>query len=204
MDVAAALRARRSCRAFLDTPVAPEVLGRVLDAARRGPTAGNSWALDLLVLDDPRSVERYWAITLPPQRRASFPWPGLLVAPVLVIPVIRREAYIERYAESDKAPTGLGVGADRWSVPYWWVDAGASVMAMLLAATEERLGSLLFGIFDNADFVSNEFGVPSDRELLGTLAFGHPDHSAERPSRSASRGRPVLDEIVHRGHWTSL
>jgi nitroreductase len=200
VDLTDALSARRSCRDYSPDPVAADVLDRVLAAGLRGPTAGNTWGLDLVVVDEPA---RYWDVTLPPERRESFPWPGLLAAPVLVIPVVDPGAYVARYAEPDKAASGLGDGAEAWPVPYWWVDAGAAVMAVLLAATAEGLGTLLFGQFGHEAAVAAAFGIPDGRRSVGTIALGHPvaDGRAARASGSARRGRPPLDEVVHRGGW---
>ncbi len=86
---------------------------------------------------------RYWDVTLPEAARAAFPWPGLLLAPVLLVPVGSPQAYVRRYAEPDKARTGLGAGVDAWSVPYWYVDTAFSAMVTLLAAVDEGLGALL-------------------------------------------------------------
>lgn len=201
LDASGALAHRRSCRSYLDAPVDPDVLASVLAAASRGPTAGNTWGIDLVVLDRPADVAAHWERTLPSgPRREAFPWPGLLRAPVLVIPVIDPAAYVRRYAEPDKARTGLGDGDDRWPVPYWWVDAGAAVMAMLVAATAHGLGSLLFGLFDREAVVAEALGVPEGRRLVGAVALGWPD-GEDRPSRSAARARPAPERFVHRSRW---
>lgn len=201
MDVHSALGVRRSCRAYREEPVPPDVLDRILDAARRAPSAGNTWALDLVVLEGPDETAGYWDTTLPAERRGAFPWPGLLRAPVLVVVVTDPAAYVDRYAEADKARTGLGEGEAAWPVPYWWVDAGAAVMAVLLAATAEGLGSLLFGIFDHEAALAGHLGVPDGHRLVGTVALGWPDPSDARPSASATRRRPALDRVVRRGRW---
>ena len=44
------LASRRMCRDFLDRPIPDDVLDPVLRAAFRGPAAGNTSALDLVVL----------------------------------------------------------------------------------------------------------------------------------------------------------
>lgn len=199
MQVSEALSRRRSCRSYRSEPVAPELLSSVLRGALRGPSAGNTWALDLVVLNEPESVEAYWSTTMTAARRERFPWPGLLRAPVLVLPTVRPGAYVERYAEADKAHSGLGAGESSWPVPYWWVDGGAAVMGILLAATAAGLGSLLFGQFGHEAALAERFGIPGDRRALGTIALGWPD--ADRPSQSAGRRRPPLDEIVHLGGW---
>ncbi len=196
------LASRRMCRDYLPDPIDGALLDAVLAAAFRGPSAGNTTAVDLLVLRDDQ-VAGYWDVTLPAGvDRERFPWPGLLVAPVLVVPYVDPEAYVQRYAEPDKSHTGLGAGRAQWGVPYWWVDGGAAVMAMLLAAEAAGLGALFFGQFDHERAVSQHFGIPEGRRALGTLALGHPNEHGFRPSRSARRGRPDPVQRVHRGSWT--
>lgn len=193
------LASRRMCRDFDASPVDAAVLDRVLRAAFRGPAAGNTDALDLVVLqgDD---VAAYWDVTLPEQRRSAFPWPGLLRAPVLVLGYVAPERYVARYAQADKARSGLGRGEDRWAVPYWWVDGGAAVMAVLLAAEAAGLGALFFGQFDHEPDVAARFGVPAGRRALGTVALGHPG-AGPSASASARRGRPDPATRLHHGRW---
>jgi nitroreductase len=199
VQVADALRRRRMVRNFTDEPVAGAALDRIVAAGRHAPSAGHTQALDLLVLAGAEETRRYWDVTLPESRRASFGWPGLLRAPVLVLPYVRPAGYAERYAEPDKEATGLGAGPERWPVPYWHVDAGMSVMAMLLAVVDEGLGALFFGQFEQAPAVRDAFGVPPDREAIGTIALGHP--APDTPGRSAARPHRPATDMVHRGTW---
>lgn len=174
----------------------------VLDAARRGPTAGNTWSIDLVVLDTPAAVSGYWDVTLSaPDARRVFPWPGLLLAPVLVVVCTDPDAYVQRYAQPDKARSALGVSRDDWPVPYWWVDAGAAVMAMLLAATAAGLGSLLFGVFEHEADVATHLAIPAGRHIVGTVALGYRAEAQTRSSASLVRRRPELSRVVHRGRW---
>ena len=186
-------------RSFTGEPVAPAVIDGLCDLARRAPTAGNTAAVEFLVLEGDRAAA-YWDVTLPAERRDSFAWPGLLAAPVLVVVWTSPDAYLRRYREPDKARTGLGRGEEAWGVPYWFVDSGAAVMTMLLAARDRGLGAALFGLFDHEEAVRQRFGVPHDRRAVGTIAIGHPA-SDDRPSRSAARPRPALTEVIHRGCW---
>lgn len=199
MELTDALRRRRMVRNYTSEPIAADVLDRVLDAARRAPSAGNTQALDLVVLVGPGETARYWDVTLPVERRGSFRWPGLLVAPVLLIPCVAPGAYVERYAEPDKARPGLGDDPDAWRVPYWHVDGGMALMALLLAAVDEGLGALLFGQFDHEPAVRRTFAIPDDVAVLGTIALGHP--APDEPGRSAQRPRRPLTDLVHRGGW---
>jgi nitroreductase len=205
MEFADLVRRRRMTRSFLDRPVEPEVLDRVLEAARRVPSAGNSQGFDFVLLEGPSETALYWDATMPAERRTSFRWQSLLGAPVIVTVWADPGRYVERYAEQDKERTGLGEGAEAWTTPYWLVDASFAAMALQYAAIDEGLGVLFFGMFDHAAAVAEALGVPADRLPVGTLALGWPDDSAEAESgstgRSATRPRRPLDEIVHRSRW---
>jgi nitroreductase len=201
VDVADALRRRHMVRAFLPAPLEQGAVDSLIDDARRSPSAGNTAGWAFVVLEGSGETERYWDVTLPAERRASFAWPGLLAAPVLVLPYVRPDAWVERYAEPDKAAAGLGDGTEAWLVPYWWVDGGGVVTALLLGATAQGLGGCLFGQFEHEDALRAAFGVPDGWRALGTVALGRPAPGEQRPGRSASRPRPALSQVVHRGGW---
>ena len=192
------VRGRRMVRSFTADPVAPGVVDGILDLARRGPSAGKTASLDFLVLEGDQTA-RYWNTTLAAADRSGFPWPRLLDAPVLIVVYVEPDAYVRRYAEPDKAATGLGDDEGAWHVPYWWVDAGAAAMTVLLAVEAAGLGALLFGLFEHEAAVAAEFGVPDGRRAIGAIAIGHP--APDRPSVSADRRRGSFDEVVHRGGW---
>jgi nitroreductase len=200
VELADVVRRRRMVRAFDRRPVPPEVLDRVLDLAVRVPRAGNTQGLDLVVLEGDQTA-RYWDASLPPERRATFPWPGLLDAPVLVVPVGDPAAYVERYAEPDKARTGLGEGVQAWPVPYWYVDTAFAAMVALLAAVDEGLGACFFGQFEHEAAITSALGIPPDRTPVGTIALGWAAAEGDRRSSSSTRPRRSLDEVVHRGGW---
>ncbi len=153
-------------------------------------------------MSTPEAVGRYWDITLPQPRRAGFSFPGLLDAPVLVILLTRPDAYARRYAESDKTPSALGRSPAGWTVPYWWVDAGAVAQNLLLLVQPRGLGACLFGLFEHEPAVMDAFAVPGDRRAVATVALGYPSAHPGRPGRSAGRRRPELAEIIHRQRWS--
>ena len=199
MDLADAIQRRRMVRAFTDEPVAPALVDGLVDLARRAPSAGHSQGWAFIVLSGPEETARYWDAALEPARRAAFRWPGLLAAPVLVVALVRPDAWVERYGEPDKAGTGLGSGQDRWPVPFWWVDAGMAVEHVLLGAVDAGLGACFFGLFDHEAAVLASLGVPAGWRAVGTVALGHP--APDEPGRSVGRGRRDLAEVLHRGGW---
>jgi nitroreductase len=193
------VRHRRMVRSFRPEPIAPESLERILHNAQRAPSAGFTQGWHFLVLSGPDEVGRYWDCTLPVDRRGDFPWPGLLHAPVLVLPCVEPGAYVARYAEPDKARTGLGSDSDAWPVPYWFVDGGMASMLVLLSAVDEGLGACFFGVFDHEAAVAETFGIPPGVRIVGTIAIGAP--APDRSSGSLRRGRRPAGDIVHRGGW---
>jgi nitroreductase len=198
MEFAEVVRRRRMHRSFEPTPIAPDVLERVLDAGRRAPSAGHSQGWAYVVLEGPDQTARYWDITLPAGRRREV-GAGVLRAPVLIIPLAHPQAYLDRYSEPDKRAAGLGESADSWPVPYWTVDTSFAAMLMLLAAVDEGLGALFFGIFSRQAELMEALGVPDEYEPIGTIALGYPGPGGARGS--AWRGRRRLADVVHRGGW---
>jgi nitroreductase len=198
MELAAAVRKRRMVRAFERRGVPRVLVDRLLDLARRAPSAGNTqpWAFVLL---EGSQTARLWDVSLPPERRDEFRWSGLLNAPVVIVPLVAPASYVARYAEPDKAGTNLGESPDAWSVPYWWVDGGMAVQTLLLAAVDAGLGALFFGLFDHEAEVLEALGVPEGWRALGAVVLGWP--ARDEPGRSVNRPRPDLAAVVHRGRW---
>jgi len=199
-EFGAVIRRRRMTRSFRDDPVAPELLDSLVDLASRAPSAGKSQGWHLVVLDG-ADTDRFWRHAFPADRRAGFAFPGLLRAPVIALPFADPGAYVARYAEPDKARSGLGVGPEAWPTPYWTIDASMAVMTLLLAAEDVGLGALFFAVFEGEADVRAELGVPDALQLLGAIALGWPTTDQSRAGSSAARPRRTPAQIVHRGGW---
>ena len=186
-------------RSFEDRPVPAEVVERMLANALHAPSAGFSQGWAFLVLDRADDTERFWAATwADPAERAAFAWPGLFKAPVVIVPLSHKQAYLDRYAEPDKGVTDKR--EDFWPVPYWDIDTGFAALLMLLTAVDAGLGALFFGIFpDRIPRFRGAFGVPEGYTPIGAIAVGWP--APDRPSPSLARGRRPVGEVVHRGRW---
>jgi nitroreductase len=197
MELRDAIRRRRMVRNFEDRPVPADALDRILDHARRAPSAGHTQGSAFLVLEGPEQTAAFWDCTFPAGRRETFRWPGLFRAPVIVLPCASKAAYLDRYAEADKGWTDRD--ETRWPVPYWDIDCGMATMAMLLGAVDEGLGALFFGIFDGLAALRATFGIPGEFHPIGAVAIGWP--APDEPSPSLRRGRRPADEVIHRGHW---
>ena len=197
MDFQDVVRKRKMVRNFEDRPIDPAVVERIVANAQRAPSAGFSQGWAFLVLQGKAETERYWATTMTPERRHGFGWPGLFNAPLLVVCLSHKQAYLDRYAEADKGWTDRD--ETRWPVPYWDIDTGMAALLILQTAVDAGLGALFFGIFDQAGFRS-AFGIPDAYTAVGTVAIGHPTLT-DRPSPSLQRGHRSAASVVHRGRW---
>ncbi len=199
MEFADVLRRRRMTRAFRPDPIPHELLASVVAAGMRAPSAGNAQGVAFVVLEGAHTA-RYWDVTLPD--RTDFGFPALLDAPALVLVLADPDTYVARYAEPDKAATGLGEGAERWPVPYWTVDAAFAAMLVQLAAIDAGLGVLFFGPFEHEQRVLDALGVPSHLEAIGTMAIGWPDLARDtRAGTSATRPKRTEEDVIHWGAW---
>ncbi|MDQ4007908.1 MAG: nitroreductase family protein [Actinomycetota bacterium] len=202
MEFRDVVRRRRMVRRYTDEPVDPAVIDRMLEHATRAPSAGFSQGWAFLVLDRPEDVHRFWTATTAPFAEPDTgpdAWlAGMQTAPVVVVPLATKDAYLDRYAEPDKGWTDRD--ERRWPVPYWYVDAGMASLLMLLTAVDENLASCFFGIPpERVEAFRAAFGVPEEHAPVGAITVGHP--APDRRSPSLRRGRRGLDEVVHRGRW---
>jgi nitroreductase len=203
MEFQEVVQRRRMVRSFERTPVPADVLERILENALHAPSAGFTQGYAFLVLEGEEQTKRFWSVTFDDaDRRRAFAYPHLFDAPVLVIALSSKEAYLDRYAEPDK-----GVDDRResfWPVPYWHIDTGFAAMLMLLTAVDAGLGALFFGIFpEHLDAFRAEFAVPATFTPIGAIAFGYPAGDEAR-SPSLDRGRKPLDAVVHRANWSNV
>lgn len=199
METYEALRRRRMVRAFEDRPVPREALARVLEAGRRAPSAGFTQGIDLLVLESAADREAFWSAETDAEWRRSHPrHEETRRAPVVVVPLTGPAPYVQRYSQPDKAGSGLD-DEKAWPVPYWWVDAGCAVMAILVAAVDEGLGALFMGLFRGEEGVRRACGVPGDLRPVGALLLGWP--APDTPSPSLARRRRELGSQVHAGRY---
>lgn len=186
-------------RSFSDAPVPKKLLGEVLEYATGAPSAGFSQGWAFVVLDDQKEIELFWEITSSATwRKETVRYVGLSKAPVIVLPLASREAYLKRYAEPDKRFSSEHPSS--WNVPYWIVDTSFATMLMLLKAAELSLGVLFFRIHKNTEKLLEHLGVPSGYEPIGAVALGWPAQPGQKPPLRAEKKRP-LDEVVHFGSW---
>jgi nitroreductase len=157
VDVFEAIDARYSVRGYKPDPVSDESLAKVLEAARKAPTAANRQAFRVIVVhvkgredELARVYGRSWLLKAP------------LVLAVVAVPG-------EAWRRMDDKP-------------YDEVDAVIAMDHMVLAATALGLGTCWIAAFD-PQAAREVFGLPDDVELVALTPLGHPDKAAADTGR---------------------
>jgi nitroreductase len=201
MDFGDVLRRRRMVRNYLPEPVPRDVLERIVGTVRRAPSGGFSQGQRLLVVTDAATRAEIARLAGEEESVAEGFEPWISRAPAHVVVCTREEDYHERYRRPDKLREGDEIA---WPVPYWYVDAGAAMMLLLLAAIDEGLAAGVFGLLDeHVGPVKELLGLPSDFRFVAVVTLGRPAPDprwSAATSRATQRRRPV-EELVRWERW---
>jgi nitroreductase len=166
-----AIRSRRNVRSYGERAIAPQDLDRILEAARRTPSAGNQQAWDFIVSTDREQLARLARLGPAAGHVAGSAATIALVAP-----------------SSDDAQLHDLIQ----------FDLGQAAMSVMLAAADLGIGSAHAGVHDQG-LARRLLGVPEDRFCALLITLGTPADRPLTPVERPAR-RP-FDEVVHRGHW---
>lgn len=191
---------RRMVHRFERRPVPDGQLLEVLEKALHAPSAGFSQGLELVLLQDPVSVQRFWQITDPSGESEELIGVSSSGPPVLVIVLTDSTAYTGRYSEPDKVAYGLA-DPDRWPVPYWYVDAGMASLLVLQAAVDRGLGGWFFGVTEGEPELREMLSIPAGLSLVGVIGLGYRAADDRPIGSSVSRRRRSLDDVLHHERW---
>lgn len=192
MEFADVLARRRMVRNYRSDPIEPQALKRVASAAMRAPSAGYSQGLLVVVVTEEEPRRKIAELAGEPEYVAAGFDPWISRAPAHIVIAVSEQAYHDRYQESDKLDEdGREIA---WPVPYWWVDAGAALMAVLLAAVDEGLRAGFLGVHAIPD-LKTLLDIPEEFAPIGVITVGHP--AADRRSGSLARGQRPAGETLH-------
>lgn len=203
MEFAELVARRRMVRNYAPDPVDPETIEGMLVLARNAPSAGFSQGQRFVVVTDERTRGEIAELGGESHYVAEGFDPWMSRAPVHVVVCADQRAYLDRYAEPDKLAdderrAAGESSAEDWPVPYWHVDAGASMMLLLLAAVDVGLAAGFFGVH-RLPGLKSLLAIPDEVHPIGVATVGHPE--ADRRSGSLKRGWRDLDEVVHWERW---
>jgi nitroreductase len=199
MEFQDVVRRRRMVRDFSDEPVARSLVEQLMVNATRIPSAGYSQGSAFVVLTDPGQRRLFWETTSGPEWRGESESEALTRAPVVIVPLAHKQAYLDRYALPDKVHTPFS-REECWPVPYWDIDTGFGVMLILLTAVDLGLGAVFFAIFEGENVLMDALGVPEGYAPIGAIAVGHPT-AGERTKPELATGRRRHDDVVRWERW---
>ena len=189
MDLGEALRRRRMVRRHIGQPISDDSLDRIIAAGLAAPTAGNSQGVALIAINDTDGIADIAEIANEGAYVARGFEPWISTAGAIIVLCAESGAYHDRYRAPDKDPSVLS------KVPWWWVDAGAALMAVLLAVVDEGLAAGFLGA-QSLDGLDEHLGIPADVDVVGIITIGPP--APDR--RAASLDRPQRRRL-HRHRW---
>lgn len=203
IELREALYTTRAMRRVKPDPIPLEVQQRILDAAIRAPSGGNSQNWRFVLVDDPELRGK-----LGPLYRASLDelWTGFYADRVAA-------AEADPNSEDSKQMMRIRRSADHLADHFAEVplllfgfaqhDTGGSsifpaIWSAMLAARGEGVGSTLTSVlvFRNAE-VLGLLGVPPDEgwHMAGCITFGYPT------GKWGVAARAPVHEVAHRNRW---
>jgi nitroreductase len=198
MEFKEVLEQRRMVRNYREAPIDPTTLSRVASAALCAPSAGNSQGLAVVVVTDRQRRQAIADLGDEAAYVAAGFDPWISRAPAHIVISISEQVYHDRYREPDKIDDrGEEIS---WPVPYWWVDAGAAMMAVLLAAVDEGLAAGFLGVHSIPD-LRKLLEIPDHFSPIGLITVGQP--APDRRSTSLDRGQRPLEETLHFETYTA-
>lgn len=199
MSVTDAVRARYSCRAFLDRPVRREVVAEILRLAAQAPSGGNlqPWHVDVLTGEALAALKTRAMASLaanPKGEGTEFPvYPPALAEPwrdrrfacgeqlyaSIGIPREDRPARLMQFARNFDlfgAPVGLFFSIPRGFGLPQWAHLGMFIQNVMLLAAERGLGTCAQEAWAIVHKSAGEaIGLPPGRMLTCGMALGYAD-----------------------------
>jgi len=215
------VRGRRSRRSFKDQPVDREVIEKVLDVARFGPSGHNEQSTEFVVVQDEGIIREIAALTAKGLARKAMPFQSAIGRMIMRLVLGRRGAeYVGELAPEllglvdlynsgmdlilREPPVLILVCADSVGGTFAGTNASIAVHNAALAAEGLGLGCFYPGfvvyVSESDDSIARLVGLPETHRIYGALAMGYPRARYEKwPERNpakvtwlgAARGNPT-------------
>ena len=167
---------RRVVRNYLETNEEFPNLSDIPKLAIKIPTAGFSRGIEIISVENKKNIKKLaiYANEESYLKKGYGKWLSNSKAIFLIL--INEQAYHERYKELDKQNQ---TSSSNWSVPYWYVDAGAAMMNCMLLVEETGLKSGFLGSHNmEIQKIKSLLVIPEDIEILGFVTAGVEGDSA--------------------------
>ena len=213
MDTQESLLNRRSIRKYLNKPVAPEVVKRIMTAATWAPSGGNSQPWRFYVATGAKRDKLVQAMA----KVAGPDSPSIEAFDGEMIPAYEeglRQAVKGNASQEDLKKLGrisekhndygsfrffqasVAIVVTRLQAGGSLMDIGAAVENLIIAAQGEDLGTCWLGKpLRFSDTIRKVLGIPDDENLVTCVSLGYPDNDS--PINNQERSRLPHDQTVH-------
>lgn len=221
MTVVEALDQRHSVRAFRSDPVPKETLAKILEAATRAPSWGNTQPWEIFVAAGD-TLERLRQEFLTRHQQGVAPatdlprpqsWPPELqqrmqengarlfaTAGIARDDQAARARHTQRNFEFFNAPVVVYLGMDRSLTPWSIFDLGMLAQSLMLAAQDYGVDSMpAVNLVAYPDAIRSELKLPEHLSIIIGIALGYAN-AEEAVNQHRSTRRP-LEEVVR---WYGL
>lgn len=174
VDLVRPLLRVRQVREFASTPVDPEALDAIADAARWSGSSGNGQPWRFVLIRDPETLRAIHAAGLPQTRSLA----TARAAVAIVLP-----------SESGR---GISHGYDE----------GRAAERILIAASLLGLGAGIAWLSSEArPAVASVLGLPDGRFVRTVIALGHLGETSRRPKSAPGEARLPREDTVFEERW---
>ncbi|MEX1172462.1 MAG: nitroreductase family protein [Chloroflexota bacterium] len=168
-----AISGRRAIRRFVDRPLQPDHLDRILHAGRRAGSSKNLQRWSFIVCRDRDHLGELATLG---------PWAGHLAGAAVGIALVTPDP-----AAAD-APLSV------------MFDLGQAADAMMLTAWELGIGSVPATVYEH-DRARELLDYPADHHCEYILSFGYPADPTDLTRPPKAGGRRPLAELIHEERW---
>ena len=161
---------RRVVRNYSETDKDYQNLSDIPKLTIKIPTAGFSRGIEIISVENKENIKKLaiYANEDSYLKKGYGKWLSNSKAIFLIL--INEQAYHERYKELDKQNQ---TNSSNWSVPYWYVDAGAAMMNCMLLVEETGLKSGFLGSHNmEIQKIKSLLSIPENIEILGFVTAG--------------------------------
>ena len=183
---------RRVVRNYLETNEEFPNLSDIPKLTIKIPTAGFSRGIEIISVENKQNIKKLaiYANEESYLKKGYGKWLSNSKAIFLIL--INEEAYHERYKELDKQNQ---TSSSNWSVPYWYVDAGAAMMNCMLLVEETGLKSGFLGSHNmQIQKIKSLLVIPEDIEILGFVTAGVEGDSANLKKENLNKKKLLHKE----------
>ena len=183
---------RRVVRNYLETNEEFPNLSDIPKLTIKIPTAGFSRGIEIISVEKKKNIKKLaiYANEESYLKKGYGKWLSNSKAIFLIL--INEQAYHERYKELDKQNQ---TSSSNWSVPYWYVDAGAAMMNCMLLVEETGLKSGFLGSHNmEIQKIKSLLVIPEDIEILGFVTAGVEGDSANLKKENLNKKKLLHKE----------